>query len=114
MNIEVKQTNMLNLNDLAEEIYQNAVDKGFYEDKPNTPTRIALMHSELSEALEADRKNLMSEKLPGRTGIEEEYADCIIRILDDSASKGFDIHGAILEKIAYNRTRSYKHGGKKY
>lgn len=111
---EVEIGGAVNLNGLAKEIYDNAVSKGFYEDNPNTATRIALMHSELSEALEADRKDLMSEKLPGRTGVEEEYADCIIRILDDSANKGFDIHGAVLEKMAYNLTRPYKHGGKKY
>lgn len=112
-NITLKNS-YINLNELSTIIKQIAVDHGFYENNPDTPNRIALMHSELSEALEADRKDLMSEKLPGRTGIEEEYADCIIRILDDSANKGFDIHGAVMEKIAYNKTRPYKHGGKKY
>lgn len=42
------------LNELAEKIHQNAMEKGFWSDL-NIPEKIALIHSELSEALEADR-----------------------------------------------------------
>ena len=47
------------LNFLADEIYIANALKGFWEDDRGTPECIALMHSELSEALEADRKDLM-------------------------------------------------------
>lgn len=104
----------LNFNELGVIIYQNAKDKGFYDSPTSVGERIALIHSELSEALEADRKDLMDDKLPGRTGVEVELADAIIRILDFGAWKNLDLHGAVLEKMAYNKTRPYRHGGKKY
>ena len=113
-NEEKVETKVSDLNTLGQEIYQNAVEKGFYEHKPSFAERIALMHSELSEALEADRKDLMDDKLTHRKGTEVELADCLIRILDCAAYMGMDIDGAVKEKMAYNKTRPYKHGGKKY
>lgn len=78
------------------------------------------MHSELSEALEADRKGLMCDKLPHRDGREVEFADCIIRILDTAAALGLDVAGALIEKNRYNARRAAHKlenraaGGKKY
>lgn len=93
--------------------HKTATDAGWYVDpKTGQPiTRnfgevVALMHSELSEALEADRKGLMDDKLPHRDGREVEFADCIIRILDTAAALGFDIAGAVVEKNRYNRDRA--------
>lgn len=63
------------------------------------------MHSELSEALEGWRKNLMDDHLPNRKMIEVELADCIIRILDTAEAEGLDIAGAMKEKFAYNQVR---------
>lgn len=81
---------------------------------------VALMHSELSEALEAHRKGLMDNHLPNRSGIEVEFADCIIRIMDTAAALKLDLPGAIIEKNRYNQTRAdhkleaRANGGKKY
>lgn len=81
---------------------------------------VALMHSELSEALEADRKGLMDDKLPHRDGREVEFADCIIRILDTAAALGLDVPGALIEKNRYNAMRADHKlearaaGGKRY
>jgi len=107
--------------------HKTATEAGWYTDpKTGEPiTRnfgelIALMHSELSEALEADRKGLMDDKLPHRDGREVEFADCIIRILDTSAALGFNLAGAVIEKNRYNQNRAdhkldaRNAGGKKY
>lgn len=67
---------------------------------------VALMHSELSEALEADRKDLMDDKLPHRKGVEVEFADCLIRIFDTAAALDLDLAGAVLEKNRYNKQRA--------
>lgn len=64
------------------------------------------MHSELSEALEGERKDLMDDKLPRRRMAEVEMADTIIRILDYCAGFGYDIQGAVTEKLEYNKKRA--------
>lgn len=71
---------------------------------------IALMHSELSECLEAERKGLMDQHLPHRKGAEVELADCLIRIFDYAGAYGYDLAGAIAEKNEYNARRAdHKH-----
>ena len=71
---------------------------------------LALIHSEISEALEADRKDLMDDKLPYRKGLEVELADAFIRICDMAGGLSMDLGGAVEEKLAYNTTREFKHG----
>ena len=83
--------------------------QGFWE-SDNTGEKIALMHSELSEALEADRKSLDAEHIPGFSGVEEELADVIIRILDFAGHHQLRLGEALSAKIAYNLTRPFKHG----
>lgn len=68
-------------------------------------TRLALAHSELSEALEGVRKNLMDSHLPDRKCGEVEFADCIIRLLDTATVEGWDIASALAEKHDYNGVR---------
>jgi len=107
--------------------HKTATDAGWYANpatgepvERNFGEVVALMHSELSEALEADRKNLMDDKLPHRDGREVEFADCIIRILDTAAAHGMDLAGAIIEKNRFNQQRAdhkleaRNAGGKKY
>lgn len=80
----------------------------------NKGEMIALMHSELSECLEGERKNLMDDKLPHRRMAEVELADCIIRIFDYAAAHGYDLGGAYVEKMAYNANREdHKHEARK-
>ncbi len=55
---------------------------------------------------EADRKDLMDDKLPRRKGIEVEFADCIIRIFDTAAAKGLDVPEAFIGNNGFNQTRA--------
>lgn len=89
--------------------------------KRNVGELLMLCVSELAEAMEGDRKNLMDDKLPNRTMLEVELADCMIRIFDIAAGFNLDIGGALVEKCAYNKTRAdhqienrLKENGKKY
>lgn len=108
--------------------HETATEAGWYKDPAtgepvarNFGEVVALMHSELSEALEADRKGLKDEKLPHRDGREVEFVDCILRILDTAAALNLDIAGALIEKNRFNARRAdhklenrAKAGGKAY
>jgi len=72
----------------------------------NVGEMLALVHSEISEALEGHRKNLQDSHLPHRKSIEVELADALIRIFDLGAGLGLDLGGAFEDKMAYNAVRA--------
>ena len=90
--------------------------RGFVQD--DTPERralkIALIHSEVSEILEAVRKPSPDKHLPHLSNEAVELADTVIRVLEYAGSFGIGLGQAIEEKMAFNRSRPFKHGGKAF
>jgi hypothetical protein len=116
---------MKTLNDYAKECH--AANFNWWHDahgrklERNKAELLCLVHSEISECMEGERKSLMDDKLPHRRMAEVELADAVIRILDYCAAFGYDLEGAFREKMAFNKTRAdHTHaaraaaGGKKW
>jgi len=116
----------MNLNELSQQVH--AANINWWRDpqtglpiQRNKGELLALIHSEISEALEGERKDLMDDKLPHRKMAEVELVDALIRIFDYAGGFGYDLQGAFEEKMAYNSKREdHKHaarmcaGGKKW
>lgn len=97
--------------ELQKEIHDNAQAKGFWNEPVNISEKLALIHSEVSEVLEAYRRNNpFDDKLPKYRLATVELADVIIRCMDLAGGMGMDLAGAIAAKHQYNLTRPHKHG----
>lgn len=104
------------INLLAKNVHNNAKHKGFHNPTPSFPEILALIHSEISEALEAYRNcEQLFHRVNGKPeGAAVELADAFIRILDWAGSQpGLNFGEIVIEKHLYNLKRPYKHGGKK-
>jgi len=75
---------------------------------------ISMVHGELSEAIEGDRRNLMDSKLPEFSAFEMELADAVLRIMNINAREGLRVPEAILAKLKLNATRTNESEGKNY
>ena len=87
------------------EIHQNAVDHLFWQSPVNIAEKLCLIHSEISEAMEADRS-----REPTKNNIGEELADIIIRTLDLAEYLGFNMDIEVSRKHQINKARPIRHG----
>ena len=106
----------MHISELQMRVHETAIEHGWWDQgERNFGEMIALMHSELSEALEAWRNSRTSYDF--REGKAEGWAveliDCIIRILDFLAFYGIDAGLLLQQKDLYNTARPYRHGGKR-
>lgn len=98
---------------LTYDCHRNSVLHGFHDDGFNFGEKVALIHSELSEALESYRQHGITEEdhhCAPFNNVEIELADAIIRIFDLAGKLNLKLGPALMAKHAYNKSRPYKHG----
>ena len=98
--------------EMQAEVHRIAISKGWWDTERSDGEIIALIHSELSECLEACRSvyPVKDKHIPDRMNAEVELADAVIRIMDFAVARGWDVAGAMCDKVSFNRSRPRKHG----
>ncbi len=94
-------------NNFSREVHRRSVEAGWWDtpELSNIGTKLCLIHSEISEAMEGYRRDLMDDHLPNRKMVEVELADAVIRIGDLAAALKLNVGNVIIEKMEYNLHR---------
>jgi NTP pyrophosphatase (non-canonical NTP hydrolase) len=95
----------MRISELQKEIHKNAVLHGWWSEPRPIPELLCLIHSEVSESLEAYRIN-------DDAHMAEELADVVIRVMDMCEAYNIDLEKEVTKKHEINKKRSYRHGGK--
>ena len=110
-----------NINDLVDYCHGQAKNAGWHNKPREVGTDLMLITSEIAEAMEGARKDLMDDHLPHRKMFEVELADALIRILDTAGKYNLNLGEALVEKMNYNLNREdhklenrEKEGGKQF
>lgn len=102
----------LTITEIMQEVHATATAKGWHEKPVNFGEQLMLVTTELAEAMEAYRETGELGNLFRLDRIPLELADVVIRVCDLCQELSIPLADAIAQKIAYNKTRSHKHGGK--
>lgn len=114
---------MKTIEEMTEEVYDNNLAHGWFEEDRTVGDDVALLHTEVSEMFEAFRVTGLADatnpahvfaddvEIPAKPeGFGSEAADVFIRLLDTCKRRGIDLRAEYERKMAYNLTRPYKHG----